>query len=298
MKPRVTPTDLAYRLALHSAPIVIGGSGGSGTRAVAEILIRSGVYLGYDLNQSNDNLSFTYLFKHPYRFAQDIAYANPDHEELYVLHEKILFSHLPYSMREISLLLKAGWDHAYRGSYYGWRWVIKRWQRMAFRRPEPRAGSALWGWKEPHTIFFLYGIQAHYEKAKFILVLRNGLDMAYSRNDQQMVHWGPCFGIDPSDSRPQNRFEFWYRSNHHVIVTARKLFGDSFFVVKLEDLCLQEEKTLRDLFEFVGLDFVNISPEVRKIPKLPRSHSRYRQFDTSWIDARVRHKLTDIGYRQ
>ncbi len=45
--------------------IAIGALGGSGTRAVAQILIDVGVYLGDDLNVSNDNLLFTRLFKDP-----------------------------------------------------------------------------------------------------------------------------------------------------------------------------------------------------------------------------------------
>ncbi len=45
--------------------IAIGALGGSGTRAIAEILIQSGVYMGDDLNGPYDNLIFTRLFKNP-----------------------------------------------------------------------------------------------------------------------------------------------------------------------------------------------------------------------------------------
>ena len=53
--------------------IAIGALGGSGTRAIAEVLIQSGIYMGDDLNGPNDNLIFTRLFKNPdwYRNSSD-----------------------------------------------------------------------------------------------------------------------------------------------------------------------------------------------------------------------------------
>src|SRR6185503_7042610 len=44
-------------------PIVIGGVGGSGTRVVADVLMRLGVHLGCALNHAWDNMLFVQLFK-------------------------------------------------------------------------------------------------------------------------------------------------------------------------------------------------------------------------------------------
>ena len=44
-------------------PIVIGGVGGSGTRVLAEILRSLDIFIGNDLNESLDNLTYTLLFK-------------------------------------------------------------------------------------------------------------------------------------------------------------------------------------------------------------------------------------------
>ncbi len=120
--------------------------------------------------------------------------------------------------------------------------------------------------------------------------------MAYSRNTQQIKYWGISFGIDPSGIEPQNKFEFWYRLNQHAIAIAEGQFGDSFMAIKLEELCLQKERTLEALFKFVGLNPANISEDVWKIPKLPSSYGRYREFDTTWIQSGVIQKLTEIGY--
>ena len=199
---------------------------------------------------------------------------------------------------KLNLLVEASRDHI-SGPYYGWRWIIERWRRILLpSAPKPQGGLWLWGWKEPHTIFFLHSIQAYYQKSKFILVLRNGLDMAYSRNTQQMKYWGSSFGIDPSDLEPQNRFEFWYRSNQHAIATARSQFVDSFMIVKLEDLYLEKETNLEALFAFVGLNPADVSEDVWHIPKLPSSHGRYHEYDTAWIDAGIIQKLMEVGYVQ
>jgi hypothetical protein len=187
-------------------------------------------------------------------------------------------------------------DHV-RGPYYGQRWIIERWRKILLPSVPNRKGDwELWGWKEPHTIFFLHSVQAYYQKAKFILVLRNGLDMAYTRNIQQMKYWGSSFGVDPSDPEPQNRFEFWYRSNQHAIATARRQFGDSFMTIRLEDLCLEKETTVEALFAFVGLNPANVSEDVWRIPRLPSSHGRYREYDTTWVHAGIIQKLTEVGY--
>ena len=55
----------ASEIARHGefAPIAVGGVGGSGTRLVARLLRDLGFFLGADLNESEDTLWFTHLFK-------------------------------------------------------------------------------------------------------------------------------------------------------------------------------------------------------------------------------------------
>jgi hypothetical protein len=50
-------------LSKHTEPVVIGGVGGSGTRLIAQYLKEAGFHIGTDLNNANDNLWFTLLFK-------------------------------------------------------------------------------------------------------------------------------------------------------------------------------------------------------------------------------------------
>jgi len=47
---------------VRSDGIAIGGVGGSGTRLVAGALAAAGYFIGYDLNEASDNLTFSLLF--------------------------------------------------------------------------------------------------------------------------------------------------------------------------------------------------------------------------------------------
>lgn len=280
----------------NQSPIIIGGNGGSGTRVVAEILLRSGVFLGHDLNRSNDNLLFTYLFKHPKDFAENFhAHSCPKCQSLLKLHEKLLFSHIPNTINEWILFLNAGFKHSQ--NRYDWNWVRQRWFNLIKSKPEINNNSFFWGWKEPQSIFFLNDIKKFYPNSKFILVVRNGLDMVYNKNTQQMDYWAKSFQINPKDSSLKNKFEFWYRSNQQTINLASRLFSSNFLVVKLETLCFHKVRIIKEIFDFIGLktDSKNFE-EICQIPKLPNSYQRYLQFDTNWIDSKVRYKLAQIDY--
>ena len=48
---------------MNNKPIVFGGVGGSGTRLFAQIMYLLNVYMGNCINDTEDNLMFTFLFK-------------------------------------------------------------------------------------------------------------------------------------------------------------------------------------------------------------------------------------------
>jgi hypothetical protein len=260
---------------------------------VAEILIRSGAYLGHDLNRAFDDLLFTYLFKRSKHFPRHTDRDKSEYGQLFALHERLLFGHRPL-LRQWRPMLEAGCEHAL--GRYGWRWVFQRWSN-AIAADATKPASSHWGWKEPNSMYFLKEIREYYPKTRFVLVLRNGLDMAYSGNRQQLDNWGPRFQIDPNDMSPPNRLEYWYRSNLAAIETLQELYGDDYLLVKLERLCLDKEHAIGELIAFAGLDSASLEEStVWDIPQLPNSYHRYRRFDTSWIDQETKGKLGELGY--
>jgi hypothetical protein len=58
------------------------------------------------------------------------------------------------------------------------------------------------GMESTSLTIFLHGMHAYYPNANFILVLRNGLDMAYSKQDQQLRYWSTYFQMDSKDLSP------------------------------------------------------------------------------------------------
>lgn len=279
--------------AKRTSPVIIGGSGGSGTRVVAEIILNAGVYLGQDLNESNDNLLFTYLFKHPHRFARDLDKNDSRLSWLFELHEKLFLGNSPNNTKELKMLWEAGKEHVFVSRRYNIFWVLGRMLHILMSKP---LRPSLWGWKEPYTGYFLNAIHSYYPSAKYILVVRNGLDMAYTSTNQQLKYWSKWLEINPRDLSPKNKFEYWYHYNKHIMVRAKGLFGDHFLIIKLEDLCLERETNIKKLLNHIGIESESMSDDVINLPILPESYNRFLKHDTGWVDSNVKGKLAEFGY--
>ena len=278
----------------NKSPVIIGGSGGSGTRVVAEILKQSGVYIGQDLNKSNDNLLFSYLFKHPNRFAKELNKNDSRLNEIFNLHERLFLGNCPNKIQHLKILWQARNVQLIKPKNRRYRkWVL---QRMLKIIQSKSVKPSLWGWKEPHTGFFLDAIQSYYPFSKYILVMRHGLDMSYTKTVEQLQYWSGCFEIDPNDLSPRNKFEYWYQYNKHIIVRANKLFEDRFLSTKMEDLCLKKESSINTLLDFVGIEVEKIPENILRIPKIPKTYQRYLNHSMEWINDEVRSKLYELGY--
>lgn len=217
-------------------PVAIGGVGGSGTRVVAEIIKRLGFYIGGDLNLANDNLWFTLLFKRPDWFSK----THTNEKEIlraFSSFEKIMtgarlnsndWSFIYEAAKEIS---KKGHDKDGNGRGF---WPFKRVISIFFRRkfnPDKHIG---WGWKEPNTHVYLPFIIKAFKNVKYIHVIRNGLDMAFSRNQAQLFNWGPLYGVSTDTKQfplPKLSLQCWIEANKKAIESG-KLLGKKFFSSK------------------------------------------------------------------
>jgi hypothetical protein len=274
-------------------PIVIGGTGGSGTRVVAKILSRCGVYIGKDLNSQLDNLLFTLLFKRPIFFTRKSLTKLPNSRTLLTLHHKLYWTIPPKKYQELFSLLKAFSDQL-RWRWYGVRWLLKRFINF-FERPKIYH-NLRWGWKEPLSMFYIPSLLEFYPDLKFILVIRNGLDMVYSKNQQHIDHWGPVFSIDNTNKSQADVFNFWFRVNKHAQETASAILGKNFLTVKFEDLCLNTSREVRRLVNYAGINPNGIPSDVISLPTLPQSHLRFLTHDDSWINQIIKYQLNELGY--
>ena len=298
-----------------SPPLVIGGLGGSGTRVVADIVLAQGWYLGQDLNRAKDNLLFTLLFKRPYWRKQLSNGVAPfqHHMELFerrMAGKRLRLSEWPLLLVAFGDAIRYGHDRAgsTRGTVMGR--ILRRivWSLIRLAKivsPFSRAHdlSRPWGWKEPNSHIYLNELSAHYPGMKYIHVIRNGLDMAYSSNQAQLHNWGDLFGIalTPSTSsrqRAQKSLEFWIRANAQAMERGRNLLGERFLLVNYDDLCLNPKPQIQRMCGFGGSDCSRQEIETLvRIPRIGASLGRFRTQDLSIFDPHQIDTVRSLGFR-
>jgi hypothetical protein len=79
------------------------------------------------------------------------------------------------------------------------------------------------GWKEPNTHIVMDRLPALLPQMKYIHVMRNGLDMAHSRNQNQLRLWGRYLvGPDCRDD-PRSSLKYWCRTHQRILRLCQPL---------------------------------------------------------------------------
>lgn len=286
-----------------SAPVAIAGVGGSGTRVIAEVLINLGFYMGSDLNHANDNLGFTLLFKRPGWFT------------LHAKNKELIFKGLDTFTRamtrtyyplpsELGFIARAVAEFGYPG-YNQVRdgsgiWPLKRAWEMVRPRRIDCAKYIGWGWKEPNTHIYIEYLKEHFKDLRFVLIMRHGLDMAYSDNQQQLFNWGRLFGVEiPNSAKllPRAALEYWVRANRRAIALGREMGDDRFLLLDFDKLCASPQPEIEKLITFLGLDTGKVdSAGLFSLFKVPDSIGRYREHDLSIFDPRDIEAVREFGF--
>lgn len=274
----------------YSGPVAVGGLGGSGTRVMAEILREIGFYIGSDLNAPCDNLWFTLLFKRPTWFIRNSKEKKAEIFKALRIFEKAMTSGLMSRPEEYLVIMRAAVDwsiprtNSGRSGILGRAsWALTRMVSMILsKKPDPSRHRG-WGWKEPNTHIYIKYINEYFDNLKYIHVVRHGLDMAYSHNQQQLYNWGEMFGISPPYSSkilPQLALKYWTEANKRAIKLCKEILHERFLILNFDELCSHPERVISNLIDFLGLD---INPEIVNklvsLPNTPKSAGRYRQHD-------------------
>ena len=135
-----------------SDPVVIGGTGGSGTRCLAAILMEAGCYLGWNLNKSHDSLSLTpFLRRYMVEAYNHFESLSP---------EQVAQWEVDFSPAASTHLLE-------------------------------HRGQPIWGWKNPTSMYLIPFFSEMFPRLKFIHLVRDGRDMALSTNSNQYIAINP-----------------------------------------------------------------------------------------------------------
>jgi len=189
-----------------AGPGVVGATGGSGTRVVARIVMRGGMFLGDDRNRSEDALDFG-------------AFADR-------------------------------WVSAYEAGRRPAELVAEL--RALVARQHEAARGAPWGWKEPRSIYLLQLLADELPGLRFLHVVRDGRDMAYSENQVQLRKHGRAV-LGDAEGGPSRSIALWSAVNLRAADLGERVLGNRYLRVRFEDLCAEPAATTAAVLDFFSL---------------------------------------------
>ena len=259
----MTGIDLTILAPGMPGPYIMGATGGSGTRVVARIVRHGGMFIGTNLNDSEDALDFG-----------------------------------DYSDRWINVFLAsqmAAMSPASRAA------MLHDLQRVLEKHLAPLQPTArAWGWKEPRSIFLLPFLHSQFPQLKFLHVIRDGRDMAYSTNQNQLRKHGTWL-LDRTEARasqPLRSIALWSRLNLLTADYGETVLRTQYLRIRFEDLCQQPVQVITQIFAFFGLAG-EVEPIARLEVRPPDSLGRWctQEPDTLAQIHRVSHvALERFGY--
>jgi hypothetical protein len=243
--------------------LLIGGSGGSGTRVLVDVLQRGGYDCGSWLNKSNDSVYLTNFIR---RWAVPYlkAYPNP----LSPLARRWMMHDLDVAMR-----------------------------LHAQARP---VEQAQWLAKDPRSVLLLPFLAARWPGLRFLHVVRDGRDMAFSANQNQLAAYGAWL-LSPAERQtiaPLQAAALWRTANLRALRFAEAHLKERYLYVQFEALCDAPEATIERILRFANGD-VHVGAEAAQLVNRPKSVNRYAQQPrqlVAQIEAVAHDALVAFGY--
>ncbi|HSS80516.1 MAG TPA: glycosyltransferase [Gaiellaceae bacterium] len=245
-RPAPPPVD---RLAPGLEPGVIGATGGSGTRVLAAIAQRGGMFIGADLNRSLDALDFAAFF------------------DRWVGREPS-----PDAAAELRALVA---------------------------RQHAEAGGRPWGWKEPRSVYLLPFLDAELPGLRFLHVVRDGRDMAFSENQVQLRKHGEAVLGRTDEPEALRSIALWREVNLRAADFGERELGDRYLRIRFEDLCAEPAARVAEVLGFFGLEG-NAEQIAAAEVQAPSTLGRWREADPELqaaLSERAADALERFGYQ-
>ncbi len=282
----------SIRLEDHS-PVAIGGIGGSGTRVVADILIRLGIFMGSDLNPAFDNVWYTLLFN-----RADVLTSSLEELRRYLE----IFANAMVDRRGISpsecSLIQALLD-APRPAWLK-RWWLQQRAKLLIKATSawPVTHPDGWGWKEPNTHLLLEPLSVLLPGLRYIHVVRNGLDIACSRNQRQQRFWGPLLeSAGQGTDGLRQSLKFWCQTHRRVLETGARM-GERFHLLSFDALCEDPVASIQKLCRFLGREgSPALLAELARNVRTPLTMGRFRDRGLEAFDAQDVAYVASLGFR-
>jgi hypothetical protein len=260
---------------VKQSPMVIGATGGSGTRVLHGVLEKAGLFMGDSAgtNHAGD--------------AKDIepmldAFINP------------------------ILSVAKSLDYEVESLPRGLTVDARRCLALCVDRflHEITDNNMPWGWKNPRTMYILPLITELFPDLRFIHLVRDGRDMATSDNQNQpRKHYQAMFDATlDEDSGPSGSIRLWAAANLGTANWGERHLASRYLRIRFEDLCANPEIGITTLVEFAGLK--NLARETiheiaEEFVKPPASLGRWRGLEPDAVASLSRHgadALSRFGY--
>lgn len=271
-------TSIELAIEADVSPIAIGGLGGSGTRLIAQMFETLEFYLGSDLNGSLDNLSFTLLFK-----RKDILSESPATiSQSFDLLINSLRGKQPLTAADLKLIGKLTLSAR---PMYPKSWLVDRANRLS-SAPACKHHKLI-AWKEPNTHILLDQLLECPAGIKYLHVMRDGLDMAFSENQQQLLLWGEYSLERPVKKCPADALDYW-NAIHSRVFAIKARFPDRVEVVSYDKICRRDQNEIIKVYSFAGIN--PTSAQLSRIEGLiapPKSIGRGKKLDMEHFDCKA-----------
>jgi hypothetical protein len=269
-------------------PVGIGGVGGGGTRVVATLLRRLGYYLGDDLNEAEDNLWFTLLFKRRAVLLESDA----DFASLVSLFFARMSGRTTFSKQECAVLTRLAEKERLQHSR---EWLQERAESF-FRNRKSIEPYQPWCWKEPNTHVVIERMFVSQPNLRYFHVVRHPLEMALSLNQNQLQNWGPIFLDSDVDVEPRFSLSYWCAA-HRRILNAKRNWPDRIMMIDFDALCMTPDLQCLKIARFLGTPLPR--GEVAKLTdfiRRPASVRRFKYADLGQFRPDDLAYLAEVGY--
>ena len=271
-----------------TAGFVVGGVGGSGTRAIVE-LFTSLMPMSQlkDQNAARDSLGATLLFKRPSIFDED---SDLGFSECWNMLRSRLEGGGGLGRRDVRRLARLAME---KRIHHKRSWLFRRAVRFYLAESRDPTPEIPWLVKEPNLQIFTGSILQGNSDVRMAIVMRNGLDMAFSGNRQQASIWGDVDG----EATPSNLLEHWCRS-HERLLALKDAYPDRMMFILIERLHDYPEEMSIPLGRFLGVeDTKAVERGIRNTIKNPSSRYRHLGADLTALDVDLIEKFRQIDSR-
>ncbi len=305
-------------------PVVIGGVGGSGTRTVSELALNFGANMGSLLNPALDNLWFTFLFNRP-SWKSNFPELKQQLQSVSLLHKATtvgLKNNATETERQLIACIETEFNET--DKVLGAKNQSDIANSLLSSTGFVPSASTFWGWKEPNSHIFLPALKAYFPNLKYIHMVRNGLDMAYSNNQQQRQQWKNCLHIyKPYDvAHHQNTdirdaalseanstgdtkeyqlvwqsLNYWISANLRAIDIGRSMPSNNFLLVNYENLCYSPVAESSRIAKFLDVDLTAFDLQKYAANIEPASTiGRHKDYEPLTLTAAHKNAIKQIGY--